>query len=562
MDALLDETLLATCRSYELHQNQYTVAKELDISQACVSRHLAEARKRGIWREKGGSVAGTAAKVEPTPKKGTRKVFYLTCAQDHTKLHETCWANLMALVEEDSATLKVSTFKYNKDAQGQRFAAKYENTFDSRAEELAAMYPAEILPYIDNERVDLSPNLTWCGELNVLPTASNPLEGLENYTYRKSTIVPHPKLAMTSIPTMKSEGVKLMYTTGCVTQKNYIARKVGFKAEHFHTYGALIVEIDDRGYWYVRQVVLGQDGSMYDLNRRAKDGVVEHCEHLPAKIGANGLGQTYVEDICWGDIHAQKLDEELAELSFGHHAGSMLETLRPRKQHVHDLLDFSGRSHHTRRNPHQVFESFTRGTWGLQKELELTAGVLWNRIARPWCETVVVNSNHDRHLERWLQEADWRFDPANAKLNLALNLLVLQSIEANRKYNLTEAALSIGYDKIETPQAGCLIRFLAEDESDILLPKIDGGIEAGLHGDRGANGAKGSLVTFAKADRKTNTADKHWAGIDGNAYQCGLTGKLDQGYNHGLSNWTAADIITYVNGTRCIISPWKGKWRA
>jgi hypothetical protein len=36
------------------------------------------------------------------------------------------------------------------------------------------------------------------------------------------------------------------------------------------------------------------------------------------------------------------------------------------------------------------------------------------------------------------------------------------------------------------------VTFLAEDQSHIILPDIDGGIEAGLHGDRGANGSKGT----------------------------------------------------------------------
>lgn len=240
----------------------------------------------------------------------------------------------------------------------------------------------------------------------------------------------------------------------------------------------------------------------------------------------------------------------------------MLEVLRPRSQHVHDLLDFSGRSHHTRRDPHEVYKSHKEGRWELTQELNVTADVLWNQIARPWCETYIVNSNHDRHLERWLKEVDWRFDPANAKMILALNLKVLEHIDKAKPLNLMEAAMHIGYNSLETPQGGCFIRFLSEDESHVILPKIDGGIEAGLHGDRGANGAKGSLASFAKIDRKTNTADKHSGGIQNHAYQGGVTGKLDMGYNHGLSSWTHTHVVTYTNGTRALYTLWKGKWRA
>lgn len=544
MEKTSDETLLATVRAVQEYGSQAKAAKALKLGQPTVSQHMKRAKERGLWREYAGQIEEFEAKAAPLPAKGKKRVYYLTSCQNNTKLHDDAWRNMMALREEDKATLLVSTFNYNKDAQGQRAMAKWE----SREAEMVACFPAEIRDFICFDRIDLAPNLTFCGELNVLPTAVNPLEGLENYTYRKSTIVPHPKLAMESIPTMKSEGVKLMFTTGCISRRNYIKRKAGFKAEHFHSYGFLLVEVDADGRWYCRQVIQGEDGSMYDMDRRAFKGKVTTGHR--------------VADITWGDIHALKLDKAVAEVSFGHAKTSMVETLRPETQHVHDLLDFSPRSHHTRKDPHEVYRAFKNGHWELTAELKITADVLWNQIVRPWCETFVVNSNHDRHLERWLKEADWRLDPANAKTILALNLVVLQGIDADRKTNLTEVALHMGWDKIETDRPIGTVKFLAEDESHIILPKVDGGIECGLHGDRGSNGAKGTVSGIAKTDRKTNMADKHAAAICNHVYCCGLTGLLDQNYNHGLNSWTHAHIVTYPNGERAIYSIWKGKWRA
>ena len=83
-----------------------------------------------------------------------------------------------------------------------------------------------------------------------------------------------------------------------------------------------------------------------------------------------------------------------------------------------------------------------------------------------------------------------------------------------------------------------------------------------MHCDRGANGAKGTITGFAKIDRKINGADKHAQAIMNHAYFCGLSGTLDQGYNHGLSSWTQSHTLTYVNGTRTLLAIWKGKWRA
>jgi hypothetical protein len=543
-----DATLLAACEAMHLCGNQRAAAKHLGVAQSAISERVAEAKKRGLLFQPKGQEHALEAVEMPLPEEG-KHVYLLTCAQDHTALHKPLWKNLLALAEHDHAKIMVSTFIYNKDALGQRNAAKFE----TREQELAAKYPQEIIPFICDDRVDLAPALTFCGELNVLPTAVNPLEGLASYTYRKSTIVPHPKLALQSVPTMRDEGVKLMFTTGACTMRNYIKRKVGYKAEHFHSYGALLVEIDAKGRWYCRQLQMGADGAIYDLDRRVKDGKVTTGHR--------------VEAITWGDVHAGRRDIPVSDVSWGRQPGSMLEVLRPKKQFVHDLLDFSGRSHHTRRDPHAVFKSHLTGEWVLADELEMTASVLWDDIARDWCETIVVNSNHDRHLDVFLKEMDWRDDPANATLILSLNLLICESMVAGKDKELCllkEALLRSRRfkDVAQVRNEQAKVRFLLEDESYVLLPDIDGGIECGLHGDRGANGAKGTIVGIANIDRKINGADKHTVAIMNHAYFCGTSSLLKQPWNHGMSSWTHAHTVTYPNGTRAIVSVWKGKWRA
>jgi hypothetical protein len=541
-----DATLLASVEALRLHGSQRKAATALGIAQGRVSDHIKEAKARGLIRDVSGTIEALEARSLPLPRTG-KHVYIVTCVQDYTKLHP-CWKDLLALAEHDDAKIMVSTFKYAKDAMGQSARAKWE----SREQEIAALYPPEVIPYICDERVDLTPNLTWCGELNVLPTAEHPLSGLESYTHRTSTIVPHPKLALQSVPSMPGEGVKLMYSTGCATMRNYIKRKVGYKAEHFHNYGGLIIEVAADGSFFVRQLSVGTDGAIYDLDRRVKDGKVTTGHR--------------VHDINWGDAHVARIDEKIADISWGKRKDSILETLRPKMQHVQDILDFSGRSHHTRKDPHAVFKAHFNGEWILTDELTKTANCLWDDITRPWCETYVVNSNHDRHLDIFLKEVDWRDDPVNARLILALNLKVIDEIIAgtDNKFLMTEYALRLARHHASTDAAAKEnhVRFLLEDESHVILPDIEGGIESGLHGDRGANGAKGTISGIARLDRKVNGADKHTVAIMNHAFFNGTTGKLKQGWNHGLSSWTHAHTVTYPNGTRAILSIWKGKWRA
>jgi hypothetical protein len=42
--------------------------------------------------------------------------------------------------------------------------------------------------YINDDAVELALVLVWCGEMNILPTAANPLTGLNDYNGRKSNI--------------------------------------------------------------------------------------------------------------------------------------------------------------------------------------------------------------------------------------------------------------------------------------------------------------------------------------------------------------------------------------
>ena len=142
-------------------------------------------------------------------------------------------------------------------------------------EDKALWFDPCLAEYIRDIRVELANGLVWCGEMNILPTAEDPLSGLETYSHRKSAIFPHSKLAMRSIATMQGEGTKLNFTTGTVTLKNYIQKKAGLKAEHHHRYSALVVEVNHGGHWWVRQIgSSAKHGSIQDLNVLVKDGKV------------------------------------------------------------------------------------------------------------------------------------------------------------------------------------------------------------------------------------------------------------------------------------------------
>ncbi len=474
------------------------------------------------------------------PEDGEVKRYILTCAQNNTHVHRPTFQSLMALAGHYDAEVMVSRFTYDKMAGGAK-GAKTGTVKVSDFDDL--WYDPELVPFFCDERVQLAPGLVFCGELNILPTAVRPLSGLETYTGRQSCIVPHVKLAMESIPSGKFEPTKFNYTTGTVTQRNYIQKKAGQKAEFHHCYGALLVEVDSDGSWWVRQLNADSEGVIYDLTVRAANGKVTKGHRAEA--------------INWGDIHVIRLNDEVRKLAWG--KDGMFQTLKPRYQFVHDVLDFRARNHHERGNAHKMFERYRDGEDNVQKEVAGVAQFLLDLVT-PECLTVVVDSNHDDALERWLREADFKHDPVNAVYYLRLSLAKYEAMaNRDRSFHLLRHAVDIA--NIIDVDCGA-VRFLHEDESFVVCPDSNGGIECGMHGHLGPNGRMGSAAAFARMGRKANVGHAHSAGVHDGIYTAGTCSELDLQYNRGPSSWSHTNIVTYANGKRSMVTFWKGKWRA
>lgn len=520
----------------EVGGNVSETARQLGISRGGVQHHL---NMGGVTKPVAGGRVEGEIKTEslPLPEKGKVKRFLLTCAQNNTRVHAGLWDNLLALKKHYGAEVLVSRITYNVSA----YTAQPEKPGTKRAPtagptDASLWYDPAVAEYVSDKRVEIAPGLVWCGELNILPTATRPLSGLESYTGRKSAIVPHVKFALESIPSGKYEDTKFNYTTGTVTQMSYIQRKAGQKAEHHHCYGALMAEVDHLGRWFVRQLNADSKGTIYDLELKVEGGKVSKGH--------------WVEAVNWGDIHEDELDEEVRRLAWGQKG--MMDTLRPRHQFMHDALSFNRRNHHDRKNCHKMFEKFIRGKDEVEDEIKNLVRFLNEESYRPWCRTIVVNSNHDNALERWLREADYKTDPVNAVYFLTCQKRKYEAIKADdRGFYIVEWAAR---------EAGCKgdIRWLKEDESYLICRDI----ECGMHGHLGPNGTRGTPLALSKMGRKANTGHTHKTGIIDGLYTSGTSSERDLGYNQGPGAWSHSHILTYENGKRSIVTMWQGAWRA
>lgn len=479
----------------------------------------------------------------PAPASGTR-YFILSSAQDESLVHEDFLRNLEAYAAWlGNCEIIIAGFTYSK---------RLFEDHDSRS----GFYHERVRPYMTNDQIQLGDEILFCGEMNTLPTARNPLSGFETYTKDKWGIFPHAKIQLQSIANAKFARSKQLMTTGTVTMPNYVPKKAGLQASFHHQIGAVIVELMADGTFFCRHLQsdgLGEDqGSFFDLDRRVTAGKITTGHRAEA--------------LTYGDIHHEKLDPVVARTTWSYDTSTgayvaantpddvcLVDFLRPRFQFFHDLSDFAPRNHHNIKDPHFLFKTHAQGEDDVEAALEGCAHFL-NVADREFTHSVVVQSNHDNALLRWLKSADWRDDPKNALFYLETQASYVRQL----KEGVDDPAIFEQVLRGFVDNALINITFVSEDESFMIC----GDIECAMHGHLGANGARGNPRQFTRMGSKSNTGHTHSPQIIDGAYVAGVSGSLDMGYNRGLSSWAHAHILTYENGQRTILTMHNGRWYA
>jgi len=513
-------------------------AKTLGIHRRSVERYL---RKAGLLKKPiAGGKQHAQAEQASLPKNGQVKRFILTAAQNNTYVHKAFWDNLLAMAKHYDAQILVGTFSYNQNNFG-RLAVKRGT---KKPYETELWFDPAIQPYISDKKIELAKGLTWCGNMNILPTEDNPIAGLETYGGSSSIVFPHTKIEMRSIATTPDMPPKMIYTTGTVTLMNYLQKKLGIKAEHHHRYAFLLVEVDAEGNWWVRQVAARKNGkNIQDLNVEVEGGKVVSTD-------------TRVDAITWGDLHATNSQPEVVAASL-----QMLDTLKPKYQFIHDVMEGVSINRHYVKSqplPHLNFFRWLRGLHRVDEELKQTRTILESYL-RPWCKTIAPDANHDAHwLESWLNKFDYRYDPANAELFLRMQNHMYSQIREKMCPPKNVNLMKYAFEKEAGLKAGA-VDFLLPDESFQV-----GEVECGMHGHLGPDGAWGSPSNLAKIGKKATTAHTHSAGIYHGLYVAGTSSKLTKewDYTMGPSSWSHSHVLLYPNGQRAIVTMKNNKWHA
>lgn len=453
----------------------------------------------------------------------TVKRYIVTAAQNATPIHKPTWQSLLRCAEFYGAELVVIPGRYKNPTSQWTQVNKDHEWWDEA-----------VVPYLCNGWIRLNDRLVILGDVKVQWAAANPLGRMDALTKDKSGIVGHGSRAYRSIATPQHKHAKLMMTTGTVTVRNYTDTKQGMLGKFAHCLGALIVEIDGDTF-YARQLNATKSGSFIDLDMEFTPDEVRKAK--PAL--SVSMGDTHQRWILPGVVRATFTARD-----------SIMKLLKPRHLFWHDVVDFHSQNHHHGKDWITQWAKWKHKIACVKTEIHEAMRFV-NRFTPADGDSVIVSSNHDRAMDRWLREADFRADPENAELYLESALAAIRSAK--------KSGGGVAYDDPFINYASKLakpnVKFLKLGQSFVLA-----GVEYGFHGDIGPNGSRGTTTNLSKLGVKVTKGHSHTAEIVGGCYSAGKSTGMLEYEQGGPSSHSNTHVVHYANGKRALITIINGRY--
>lgn len=435
----------------------------------------------------------------------TKSRFIITWAQNNTPVHGKFFDNIKAYAEFIGADIHV-------------IAGRYKNPTSVFQDSDQEFWHKDLLPYLDAGRHNIHKYMSIMSDIKIQPTAVNPMSGLQAVSGINSSIFGAPKVQLEMISVLQGNKPKTMLTTGAVTLMNYTDSKSGKKGEFHHTYGFAIVEIKDKETFYVRQVTANDNtGGFTDLCYKVENSVVEKVNTIAAAV--------------LGDIHYGNHDQDVLDVTH-----DFLSKIIPDNVILHDVFDGSSINHHEMADAYKQYAKEVHNTNSLQKEIdEMMDGL---NLFRDYRNVVIVRSNHDDFLDRWLRNQDWKKQPTpkNNKLYMQYSAMLLEQYELD-EHRVKGIIPQLINDKFP--------KFITLSRNDSYKVK---NWELAQHGDLGTNGSRGSLNQFRTLNTKIVVGHYHSPGRKDGALSVGTSTKLRMGYNNGPSTWAQSHVLIHQDG--------------
>lgn len=359
----------------------------------------------------------------------------------------------------------------------------------------------------------------------------DPVTGLARIGQRDgSFIFGSPKQRLKFVPNSNMNLPHCLMTTGAITQPKYNGKKYAqfrtdFIAHYDHVMGGLIVEIENPLEFHFRQVQFEKSGNFVDL------GIYYQ---------GDSVSELAPKALVLGDYHSIDKDP-VADAAYK----NLMKALKPETLVLHDTFDGKSISHHDQHKKIYRTMLSENGKLSLENELKVMVKDL-NDLSPLVKQVVMVKSNHDEFLVRYLDDGRYQNEPHNYKMAAILTGEMMKGHDPLR-YGVE----SLGLKEKEK------FKWLKRDD-DFFIARI----QLGAHGDKGGNGARGSLMSMESAYGLSVSGHSHTPEILRGAWQVGTTSKLNLDYTKGSpSSWFHTACLVYANGSRQLINVVGGKWR-
>jgi hypothetical protein len=321
------------------------------------------------------------------------------------------------------------------------------------------------------------------GSIQVNCNTLNPLPRIKKITTTHS-ILGHPMQSLHVKPVVQGMPV-VLWSTGTISDIDPASNLTAQQAQFHYKFG-----------W----IVLEPDGSSRNIHATKKgqftDGIAifDPLKEPDIKPGLSTLSTV------WGDLHVEQVDQKALKWAI-----ELTKSFRSPSVILHDFFDAKAVNPHSsqlEKGYSTLYESYCDAKDMLEKifqEAKISVVLL-------------VESNHNDMVSRYFRKTpikDMRCSDIHVlKWWLQCNMKPEELFTHGNALRINES-----YRQIE-------------------------GTHIGLHGDKGINGAKGSLNSFFQANIRAIIGHSHTPGMLGGVSQVGCLCRLKLGYNDkGASSW-------------------------
>lgn len=341
-------------------------------------------------------------------------------------------------------------------------------------------------------------------------------------------------------PIAGEEWPRFIMTPGALTKPDYstelyISNRTAYLAHHDHVMGALVVEVVDDEKYFFRQFQADKEGKFVDLGYMYDGEVEEAEEYLPEGFVLGDIQYPKHDPIaikCWEEVQKE---------------------IPAKKVFLHDVREGMPESHWDKKDNILMAIKAEEGVLDVKKDIigcaEMINGIAeWEGLE----EVVIVKSNHDEFVDRWLSGGTYPKEPNNFEIGHILALDAYYGKKEDQYYDVLKAAcekLNNMSDKV---------RWLRRNDRVEI-----GSVECGKHGDRGSRGKYTSPLTdLEKTYKNMVIGHRHAVQIMRGIWVVGTTGNRDPRFRKGPNDWTHTSCHVYPNGMRQLITCINGQWRA